>query len=107
MTEPATDTVVCDACPIRCVIKPGRTGSCDRYGNLDGVLARMDPLLVLDRTREQGGALVPFASRDGDWDGELVPTGDMFVTGAGRARRIPTTSRRRSSCRRRSLGSTW
>ena len=89
MTEPATDTVVCDACPIRCVIKPGRTGSCDRYGNVDGVLARMDPLLVLERTQEHGGALVPFASRDGDWDGELVPTGDVFVTGAGSGTTYP------------------
>ena len=89
MTEPATDTVVCDACPIRCVIKPGRTGSCDRYGNVDGVLARMDPLLVLQRTQEQGGALVPFASREGDWEGELVPTGDVFVTGAGSGTTYP------------------
>ena len=89
MTEPATDTVVCDACPIRCVIKPGRTGSCDRYGNVDGVLARMDPLLVLQRTQEHGGALVPFASREGDWEGELVPTGDMFVTGAGSGTTYP------------------
>ena len=89
MTEPATDTVVCDACPIRCVIKPGRTGSCDRYGNVDGVLARMDPLLVLQRTQEHGGALVPFASREGDWEGELVPTGDVFVTGAGSGTTYP------------------
>ena len=76
-SEPASDTVVCDACPIRCVIKPGRTGSCDRYGNVDGVLARLDPLLVLERTQEQGGALVPFAAREADWEGELVPTGDV------------------------------
>ena len=55
MTEPATDTVVCDACPIRCVIKPGRTGSCDRYGNVEGVLTRIDPLLVLHRAQSQGG----------------------------------------------------
>ena len=89
MTEPATDTVVCDACPIRCVIKPGRTGSCDRYGNVDGVLTRIDPLLVLQRTQEHGGALVPFASREGDWDGELVPTGDVFVTGAGSGTTYP------------------
>ncbi len=41
--EPATDTVVCDACPIRCVIKPGRTGACDRYGNVDGVLVAHRP----------------------------------------------------------------
>ena len=89
MSERATDTVVCDACPIRCVIKPGRTGSCDRYGNVDGVLARMDPLLVLERTREQGGAIVPFASRERDWQGEVVPAPDVFVTGAGSGTTYP------------------
>ena len=78
-----TDTVTCDACPIRCVIKPGRTGSCDRYGNTDGVLVRMDPLIVLERAREHGAALVPFGAREGDWEGELVPTEDVFLTGAG------------------------
>jgi hypothetical protein len=88
-SERATDTVVCDACPIRCVIKPGRTGSCDRYGNVDGVLARMDPLLVLERTRERGGALVPFAAREDDWDGDLVSTGDIVVTGAGSGTTYP------------------
>ena len=85
----AAPTVVCDACPIKCVIKPGRTGSCDRYGNVDGVLIRLDPLLVLQRTRDQGGALVPFASREGDWEGELVPTEDVFVTGAGSGTTYP------------------
>ncbi|MGZ8596349.1 MAG: 6-hydroxynicotinate reductase [Actinomycetota bacterium] len=89
MTEPATDTVVCDACPIRCVIKPGRTGSCDRYGNVEGVLTRMDPLLILHRAQSQGAALVPFASREGDWDGELVPTSDVVVTGAGSGTTYP------------------
>jgi hypothetical protein len=85
----APDTVVCDACPIRCVIKPGRTGSCDRYGNVDGALVRVDPLLVLERTREQGGALVPFAAREGDWEGELVPDPGVFVTGAGSGTTYP------------------
>ncbi|MFN8232635.1 MAG: 6-hydroxynicotinate reductase [Actinomycetota bacterium] len=87
--RPQADTVVCDACPIRCVIKPGRTGSCDRYGNVDGALVRLDPLLVLERTREQGGALVPFAAREGDWEGELVPGADVFVTGAGSGTTYP------------------
>jgi len=25
--------VTCDACPVLCRIRPGRTGACDRYGN--------------------------------------------------------------------------
>jgi hypothetical protein len=89
VTEPAADTVTCDACPIRCVIKPGRTGSCDRYGNIDGVLSRLDPLLVLQRTQERGGTMVPFASSERDWEGELVPTGDVLVTGAGSGTTYP------------------
>src|SRR3990172_1564406 len=56
MSQPAADTVTCDACPIRCVIKPGRTGSCNRYGNTDGV---------------------------------LVPTQDVFLTGAGSGTTYP------------------
>ncbi len=87
--EPSSDAVVCDACPIRCVIKPGRTGSCDRYGNVDGALARLDPLLVLERTQERGGALVPFAARESDWDGELVQGADVVVTGAGSGTTYP------------------
>lgn len=85
----AVSTVQCDACPIKCVIKPGRTGSCDRYGNVDGVLTRADPLIVLQRTRQKGGALVPFAARDGDWEGELVTIEDVFLTGAGSGTTYP------------------
>lgn len=89
MTGPsAMSTVQCDACPIKCVIKPGRTGSCDRYGNVDGVLTRADPLIVLQRTREKGGALVPFAARD-DWEGEMVTIEDVFLTGAGSGTTYP------------------
>ncbi|MFM8944317.1 MAG: 6-hydroxynicotinate reductase [Actinomycetota bacterium] len=82
-----TDTVVCDACPIRCNIKPGKTGSCDRYGNVDGRLTRMDPLVVLERTREAGGQIVPFAARD--WDGELVHGEEMFLTAIGSGTTYP------------------
>ncbi|MGZ4132442.1 MAG: 6-hydroxynicotinate reductase [Actinomycetota bacterium] len=89
MSEEALQVVECDACPIRCKIKPGRTGSCDRYGNVDGVLTRLDPLLILERTRAHGGALVPFAARDGEWEGGIVPTEDLFVTGAGAGTTYP------------------
>lgn len=93
MSEPTEllaekDIVICDACPIRCKIKPGRTGSCDRYGNVDGELRRMDPLVILERTREAGGAIVPFAVRD-DWKGELVPSEDLFVTAVGSGTTYP------------------
>jgi 6-hydroxynicotinate reductase len=44
----ADDAIRCDACPVLCYIKPGRTGSCDRYANADGQLVRIDPHVVLD-----------------------------------------------------------
>ena len=51
--QPGEGKVRCEACPIRCFIKPGQTGSCDRYGNVDGVLTRMDPVVVLERAIER------------------------------------------------------
>ena len=45
--RPAADIVTCDACPVLCRIRPGKTGACDRYGNIEGRLARMDPLVLL------------------------------------------------------------
>ena len=33
---PEDDAIRCDACPVLCYIKPGRTGACDRYGNDNG-----------------------------------------------------------------------
>jgi hypothetical protein len=55
--------VTCDACPVLCRIRPGRTGACDRYGNTDGRLVRLDPLVVLAR----GGEAVEFLDANGDW----------------------------------------
>ena len=43
------EIVTCDACPVLCRIRPGRLGACDRYGNVEGRLARTAPLLVLDQ----------------------------------------------------------
>lgn len=59
--EVAEGKVRCEACPIRCFIRPGQTGSCDRYGNVDGVLTRMDPVVVLHRTIAANGRIVSFA----------------------------------------------
>src|SRR5580692_12478626 len=41
----AADKVLCEACPVLCHISVGRTGACDRYGNVDGVLTRIDPIV--------------------------------------------------------------
>jgi len=67
----ADDAIRCDACPVLCYIKPGRTGSCDRFGNLEGKLVRLDPHIVLDRALERGDSVVPFLERAGEWDGTL------------------------------------
>jgi 6-hydroxynicotinate reductase len=83
------DAIRCDACPVLCYIRPGRTGSCDRYGNHDGKLVRLDPHVVLDRTVERGDSVVPFLERGRDWDGTLVSHGETFVTAIGAGTTYP------------------
>jgi hypothetical protein len=80
MTEPA-EIVTCDACPVLCRIRPGKTGACDRYANEGGALARVDPVVLARRTLERAGEMVPFAA--GEWDGSL------FVTGIGSGTTYP------------------
>jgi hypothetical protein len=80
--------VTCDACPVLCRIRAGKTGACDRYGNVDGRLTRMDPLTVLTRTPE----LVRFAGPDGkggDWTGNPIAARDVFVTAIGAGTTYP------------------
>ena len=45
--------VRCDACPVLCQISEGRTGACDRWGNVAGALTRLDSL-VLTQSGESG-----------------------------------------------------
>jgi 6-hydroxynicotinate reductase len=85
----ADDAIRCDACPVLCYIKPGRTGACDRYGNHEGKLVRLDPHVVLDRALEHGGAVVPFLERGTEWDGTLVSHGETFVTAIGAGTTYP------------------
>ena len=47
--------VRCDACPVLCRIRPGRAGACARYANENGQLVRTDPVLLMQRTLEEGG----------------------------------------------------
>jgi hypothetical protein len=75
--------VTCDACPVLCRIRPGRTGACDRYGNVEGRLARMDPLTVLARNPEA----VRFAGAD--WSGNPIAARDLFVTAIGAGTTYP------------------
>jgi 6-hydroxynicotinate reductase len=49
----------CDACPVLCRIRPGRAGACDRYANQDGLLVRVDPVVLLSKAIEDGKPVVP------------------------------------------------
>ena len=85
----ADDAIRCDACPVLCYIKPGRTGSCDRYGNVDGQLVRLDPHVVLDRALSRGDSVVPFLQKAREWDGSLVKGEETFVTAIGAGTTYP------------------
>ena len=80
--------ITCDACPVLCRIRPGRTGACDRYGNVEGVLTRMDPMVIASHTEAKQGPMVPFLGA-GEWKGTLLPGGEAFVTGIGAGTTYP------------------
>jgi len=81
---PDDDAIRCDACPVLCYIKPGRTGACDRYGNRDGQLVRLDPHVLLNRALSRGDSVVPFLERESEWDGNIVgPNNFVTAIGAG------------------------
>jgi hypothetical protein len=81
------EIVRCDACPVICRIRKGRSGACDRYGNVDGELVRLDPLVVTQQVAAQQGAVVPFL-KDA-WDGSLVAGAPTFLTGIGSGTTYP------------------
>ena len=62
--EVAADGLIrCDACPVLCRIKEGRSGACDRYANDGGTLVRVDPFVILERAASGDGVApraVPF-----------------------------------------------
>ncbi len=80
--------VTCDACPVLCRIRAGQTGACDRYGNVEGRLARMDPLTVLARNPESVRFLG--AGYDGDpLAARPVASREVFVTAIGAGTTYP------------------
>ncbi|MCH2393283.1 6-hydroxynicotinate reductase [Oceanibaculum sp.] len=81
------EIVRCDACPVICRIRKGRSGACDRYGNVDGELVRLDPLVVTQQVAASQGAVVPFLKED--WDGSLVAGAPTFLTGIGSGTTYP------------------
>ena len=101
-----TDKIECNACPVLCQISEGRSGACDRYANSGGTLVRVDPVVLLRRSLEGGAALVPFADRlvtaqagaPGEeapastwnaWNGDLLLSDEVFVTGVGSSTTYP------------------
>jgi hypothetical protein len=87
MTEAITkspgEIVVCDACPVLCRIRPGKTGACDRYANVAGVLTRTDPMVLA----EASDVVVPFLGEE--WDGNPVSDAPTFLTGIGSGTTYP------------------
>lgn len=79
----------CNACPVACWIRPGLAGACDRYANRDGELIRVDPHVLLERTVEAGGSVVPFSSEKVEWEGRIVPDDALFVTAVGAGTTYP------------------
>ena len=79
----AEGIVRCDACPVLCRIRPGRSGACDRYANIDGNLVRTDPVVVLQRTDKA----VPFLNAE--WSGNPLQPAEVFVTGIGAGTTYP------------------
>lgn len=80
----ASDKIQCDACPVLCQISPGRLGACDRYGNVDGVLTRTDPVVLLSKP----GAEAVASTVEG-WDGSLLNDAPVFVSGVASGTTYP------------------
>ena len=95
----AADKVECNACPVLCQISRGKSGACDRYANVEGVLVRVDPVLLLRKAPAaatsiasasgNGNAVVRFAAEGEPWAGELLPGEPLFVTGIGASTTYP------------------
>ena len=79
--------VRCDACPVLCRIRPGRSGACARYANESGQLVRTDPVVLMSRALDTGGKLVSFAGEA--WDGAPLDPTRTFVTGVGAGTTYP------------------
>jgi hypothetical protein len=82
------EKIRCDACPVMCYIADGRTGACDRYGNRNGRIVRLDPLVILEHAVEEGRPAVPFAEDAQRWNRQLVDS-RHFVTAIGAGTTYP------------------
>ena len=85
---PVPGKVVCNACPVLCQISEGRTGACDRWGNFNGVLTRVDPVVLFKKITRAAGEITGFLESQ-DWDGSVVSEGPVFVSGVGSGTTYP------------------
>ena len=85
----AAGIIRCDACPVLCRIKPSMTGACDRYANHNGKLVRLDPIVVTERALDDDKPVVSFAESSADWDGDILTSGEKFLTGIGAGTTYP------------------
>jgi 6-hydroxynicotinate reductase len=79
--------VRCDACPVLCRIRPGRSGACARYANENGQLVRTDPVVLMQQTIDAHGKFVSFAGSP--WDGAPLDPTRTFLTGVGAGTTYP------------------
>ncbi|MFK7856707.1 MAG: hypothetical protein AB8B79_21500 [Granulosicoccus sp.] len=105
----------CDACPVLCYIKDGRTGACDRYANEGGELVRVDGFTILQRCDNPEAKAVPFLLDEPsepveqtaedtlssaheatdqipttrEWDGDIIGGQRTFVTAIGAGTTYP------------------
>ncbi len=82
----AADKVRCEACPVLCQISPGKLGACDRYGNVEGKLARTDVVQLL---RRPDVAVVENEAARTGWNGSLINDAPVFITGNGATTTYP------------------
>ena len=73
----ASNKIECNACPVLCQITEGRSGACDRYANVQGMLTRVDPLVLLQRAD---------ADHEAAQDEQAH---NLFVTGVGAGTTYP------------------
>jgi len=81
----AANKVECNACPVLCQITEGRTGACDRWGNVDGVLTRVDPV-VLMRRMDCTDKIIDRTDLD---HAKAIDPNDLFVSGVASGTTYP------------------
>ena len=86
--------IECNACPVLCQISVGRVGACDRYANHDGVLVRLDPVVMLSRQTKDSSTQALMPRTEADTLPQTLSALDteergVFVTGIGASTTYP------------------